>query len=155
MQSLSGKVAVVTGGTRGIGLAIAHALIAVGVDVAVTGRSDAHLAEARGALNAGPGRVEALRADVRQAADLDRALAAAVDRFGGLDILVNNAGVGGFAKVEDMPPTQWAEILDTNLTGVFNACHLAVPHLRRRGGGFIINISSLAGSNPFVGGAAY
>ena len=66
-------------------------------------------------------------------------------RFGGLDILVNNAGVGVFANVGEMTPDQWAEVIETNLTGVFNACHAALPHLRRRGGGFIINISSLAG----------
>ena len=83
------------------------------------------------------------------------AIGAAVTRFGGLDILVNNAGVGIFTNVADMTPAQWAEVIDTNLTGVFNACHAALPHLRRRGGGFIINISSLSGKNPFAGAAAY
>jgi NAD(P)-dependent dehydrogenase (short-subunit alcohol dehydrogenase family) len=82
-------------------------------------------------------------------------VAAAVGRFGGLDILVNNAGVGVFTEVAEMTPAQWAEVLETNLTGVFNACHAALPHLRRRGGGYIVNISSLAGKNPFAGAAAY
>ena len=70
-------------------------------------------------------------------------------------ILVNNAGVGVFADVADMTPEQWARVIDTNLTGVFYACHAALPHLRKRGGGFIVNISSLAGKNAFTGGSAY
>jgi NAD(P)-dependent dehydrogenase (short-subunit alcohol dehydrogenase family) len=78
-----------------------------------------------------------------------------VARFGGLDIVINNAGVGLFANVADMTPPQWSEVLDTNLTGVFNVCHASIPHLRNRGGGFLINISSLASKNPFPGAAAY
>jgi 3-oxoacyl-[acyl-carrier protein] reductase len=155
-QSLDGKVAFVTGGSRGIGLAVAQALVADGAHVAVTGRSQSHLSDARSQLEAvGRGSVEALRADVREYADVERALAAAVARFGGLDIVVNNAGVGVFVNVADMTPAQWAEVIDTNLTGVFNVCHAAIPHLRRRGGGFIINISSLAGKNAFPAAAAY
>ncbi len=156
MQSLRGKVALVTGGSRGIGLAIARALVADGVQVVVTGRSEAHLSAARPSIEAaGPGSVETLQADVRRYDDVTRVLEGTVARFGGLDILINNAGVGIFADVADMTPAQWSEVIDTNLTGVFNACQAALPHLRRRGGGFIINISSLAGKNPFVKGAAY
>ena len=156
MQSIRGKVALVTGGSRGIGLAIARALVADGVQVAITGRSAAHLSSARPAIEAaGPGSVETLQADVRKFADVQRAIDAAVARFGGLDILINNAGVGIFADVASMTPEQWTEVIDTNLTGVFNACHAALPHMRRRGGGFIVNISSLAGKNPFANGAAY
>ena len=156
METLRGKVALVTGGSRGIGLAIARALAADGVNVSVTGLSDAHLSAARPKIeSAGPSAVETLRADVRRYDDIDRAVNATVGRFGGLDILINNAGVGIFADVADMTPAQWSEVMDTNITGLFYACHAAIPHLRRRGGGFIINISSLAGSNPFVRGAAY
>jgi len=156
METLAGKVALVTGGSRGIGLAIARALAADGVKVSVTGLSDAHLSDARSKIeSAGPSKVETLRADVRRYEDIDRAINATVGRFGGLDILINNAGVGIFAEVADMTPAQWSEIIDTNLTGIYNACHAAIPHLRRRGGGSIINISSLAGSNPFVKAAAY
>jgi NAD(P)-dependent dehydrogenase (short-subunit alcohol dehydrogenase family) len=156
MQTLRGKVAIVTGGSRGIGLAIARALVAEGVNVAVTGKSAAHLAAARPLLEgAGPAAVETLQADVRQFDDMRRAVDATVGRFNGLDILINNAGVGGFASVAAMTPAQWSEVIDTNLTGVFNATHAALPHLQRRGGGFIINISSLAGKNPFGDGAAY
>jgi len=156
MQTLRGKVALVTGGSRGIGLAIARALVAEGVQVAITGRSAAHLSAARPKIEAaGPGSVETLQADVRRYDEVKGAIDASVARFGGLDFLVNNAGVGVFTDVASMTPEQWAEMIDTNLTGVFNACQAALPHLRRRGGGFIINISSLAGKNPFKGGAAY
>ncbi len=156
MDSLRGKVAIVTGGSRGIGLAIARALVAEGVSVSVTGLHDATLSAARAQIeSAGPAAVETLRADVRLHEEVERAIAATVGRFGGLDILVNNAGVGIFEDVAEMTPGQWGEIIDTNLTGVFNACHAAIPHLRRRGGGFIVNISSLSATNPFKHGAAY
>ena len=156
MQTLTGRVAIVTGGSRGIGLAIARALLAEGTQVTITGLDDAHLSSARRQLEgAGPGSVEALRADVRNYDDIRHAVDATVARFGGLDYLVNNAGVGIFADVADMTPEQWSRVIDTNLTGVYYACHASLPHLRKRGGGFIINISSLAGKNAFNGGAAY
>lgn len=156
MESLTGQVALVTGGSRGIGLAIARALVAEGMQVAVTGRSAEHLSAARPHIeSAGPGSVETFRADVRQHPEIEHAIAQAVARFGGLDVLVNNAGVGIFADVADMTPDQWNEVIETNLSGVFYACRAAIPHLRRRGGGFIINISSLAGKNSFTSAAAY
>jgi NAD(P)-dependent dehydrogenase (short-subunit alcohol dehydrogenase family) len=156
MQKLTGKVAIVTGGSRGIGRAIAEALIAEGVQVAITGRDARHLSAARSTIEgAGPGALETLQGDVRQLADIERVVNATVARFGGLDVLVNNAGMAVFKNVADLAPGEWAEMIETNLTGVYNACHAALPHLRRRGGGFIINISSLAGTNAFAGGAAY
>jgi NAD(P)-dependent dehydrogenase (short-subunit alcohol dehydrogenase family) len=79
----------------------------------------------------------------------------AAGKWGGIDFLINNAGVGIFAPVADLSPEQWKEVIETNLSGVFYCCHAAIPHLRKRGGGYIINISSLAGKNPFKGGAAY
>src|SRR5262245_3298121 len=156
MQSLNGKVAIVTGGSRGIGLAIAQALVADGVNVAVTGRSDANLSAARRRIaGGGRGAAGTLQADGPRDEDMRRVVDATVARFGGLDILINNAGIGVFAGVAAMTPAQWSEVIDTNLTGVFNATHAALPHMQRRGGGFIINISSLAGKNPFADGAAY
>ena len=156
MQAVDGKVAIVTGGSRGIGFAIARALVAQGVHVTITGVDEARLSEARRRIQgAGPGGVEALPADVRRYDEVERMIAATVSRFGGLDFLINNAGVGHFADVAEMSPDQWSRVIDTNLTGVFYACHAAIPHLRQRGGGFIINISSLAGKNAFAGGAAY
>jgi NAD(P)-dependent dehydrogenase (short-subunit alcohol dehydrogenase family) len=155
-QTLSGKVAIVTGGSRGIGLAIASALVAEGANVAITGRDESALSAARRQIEgAGPGSIETLRTDVRDYPDVDRMAGAVAGRWGGLDILVNNAGVGIFANVADMTPAQWSDVIDTNLTGVFNCCHAVLPHLRRRNGGYIINISSLAGKNAFVGAAAY
>jgi 3-oxoacyl-[acyl-carrier protein] reductase len=156
MQTLSGKVALVTGGSRGIGLAIARTLAADGAHVAITGLSDQHLSSARKRIeSAGPGSVETLQADVKDYAAVERAIGATAARFGGLDILINNAGIGIFADVAEMTPGQWSDVINTNLTGVFNACHAAIPHLRKRRGAFIINISSLAGKNAFAGAAAY
>jgi 3-oxoacyl-[acyl-carrier protein] reductase len=156
MDSLRGKVAIVTGGSRGIGLAVARALVAEGVHVAVTGRSHAHLSAARAQIEgAGPASVETLEADVRSQDAITRAIDATAARFGGLDFLINNAGIGVFKNVADMSAAEWSSVIDTNLTGVFNACHASIPHLRRRGGGFIVNISSLAGTNAFAGAGAY
>src|SRR5689334_10518689 len=109
MESLRGKVAFVTGGSRGIGLAIARALVADGVHVAVTGLSGTHLSSARPKLEAaGPASVETLQADVRSYDAIKRAVDAAVARFGGLDIVVNNAGVGVFKPLAEMSPDEWA-----------------------------------------------
>jgi NAD(P)-dependent dehydrogenase (short-subunit alcohol dehydrogenase family) len=155
-------VAIVTGGSKGIGLAIARALLAKGGQVAISGRHEADLQTAARALAGGdpstapgPGRVLAVRADVREPADAARLVDETVRRFGGLDVLVNNAGIGAFANVADMSVDEWRRILDTNLSGVFFCTRAAIPEMRRRGGGFIVNISSLAGKNAFAGGAAY
>jgi 3-oxoacyl-[acyl-carrier protein] reductase len=151
------KVAVVTGGSRGIGLAIAEALVVSGARVVISGRDEAALAEAvrHASLTGRRDTAHPVRADVRDPAGAARAVDEAVRKFGGLDILVNNAGIGRFANVADMTPTDWQELIGTNLSGVFYCCHAAIPRLRERGGGWIINISSLASKNPFVGGAAY
>ena len=155
-MTLTGKVAIVTGGSRGIGFAIASGFVAEGMHVTVTGRDERHLEAARSRLAAaGSGTLDAVRADVRSYADVERVVAGVVSARGGLDVLVNNAGVGIFAHVADMTPEQWSAIIDTNLTGVYYYCHAALPHLKARGGGSIINISSLAGTNAFVGAAAY
>jgi 3-oxoacyl-[acyl-carrier protein] reductase len=151
------KVALVTGGSRGIGLAIADALVVSGARVVITGRDQAALDQAvRRVSPAGETMtVHAVRADVRNEAQAVGAVEEAVRTFGGLDILVNNAGTGQFANVADMPPKDWQEVIETNLSGVFYCCHAAIPRLRERGGGWIINISSLASKNPFPSGAAY
>jgi 3-oxoacyl-[acyl-carrier protein] reductase len=155
-SSLDKKVAVVTGGSRGIGLSIAEALIAAGASVVITGRDQARLDSAQSRLGAGTGApVTAVAGSVTTPADASRMIQAAVDRFGGLDVLVNNAGVGVFNRVAAMSTEEWDSVIGTNLTGVFHCCHAAIPHLLRRGGGWIVNISSLSGENPFSGGAAY
>jgi NAD(P)-dependent dehydrogenase (short-subunit alcohol dehydrogenase family) len=153
---LRNQVAIITRGSRGIGLAIARALVTEGANVAITGRTEADLSEARRHIEAaGPGKVETFHADVRQYADMDHVVSATVARFGGLDILVNNAGAWRSASVADMTPEEWSAVIDTNLTGPYNACHAALPQLKKRGGGYIINISSLAGKNAFPNAAAY
>jgi NAD(P)-dependent dehydrogenase (short-subunit alcohol dehydrogenase family) len=155
-KALRGQVALVTGGSRGIGFGIAHALVSKGIDVVITGRSESSLTEATKKLAAlGAGRVEALSVDVREYAAAIRAVKTAVDTFGGLDVVVNNAGVGAFVNVADMAPAQWSQTIDTNLTGPFNVSQASLAELKRRGGGYIFNISSLAGKNAFVGAAAY
>jgi len=143
----------VTGGTRGIGYAVAEALIKAGDKVAITGTTPDGVAKAERALSS-HGRVAGLVCDVRDAASVQRAVDSAVARFGGLDVVVNSAGVGVGVPIADMPHDEWDRIIGTNLTGVFNTCKAAIPHLRARGG-WIVNISSLASTNPFPGGAAY
>src|SRR5262245_7666920 len=127
----SGKVALVTGGSRGIGFAIAESLITTGAEVVITGREQSQLDAAASKLPAA--KLHRVRADVRDASQAAQAITAAVDRFGGLDILINNAGVGRFANVAEMPPDDWQQVFDTNVTGVFHCCREAIPHLRRRG----------------------
>ncbi|PYR79845.1 MAG: short-chain dehydrogenase [Acidobacteria bacterium] len=151
---MSDKVAVVTGASKGIGWAIARALLDGGCRVAIAARNANELDRAARTLNAGAA-VHAVAADVRNPADAARLMDEAATRFGGLDILVNNAGVGRFANVADMSVDEWRQVIDTNLSAVFYCCHAAIPHLRRRGAGWIVNISSLAGKNAFAGGAAY
>jgi len=152
MSTLIGKTAIVTGGSRGIGLAIARALVTSDVNVMITGTKEKPLADAISELGA---MAMAQTADVRNYAGVERAFSAAAARFGGIDILINNAGVGVFTPVANMSVEQWHSVIDTNLTGVFYCCRAVLPYLRRRGGGWIINISSLAGKNAFPEAAAY
>jgi 3-oxoacyl-[acyl-carrier protein] reductase len=157
-STLQGKTAIVTGGSRGIGRAIAAALLGEGVNVAITGINPDHLREAESALESAStagAKLHTFVADVRDHLAVESAIEETVRRLGGLDILVNNAGVGWFGTVESEPHEDWRRVIDTNLTGVFNCCHAAIPHLRRRGEGYIINISSLAGKNVVAGGAGY
>jgi NAD(P)-dependent dehydrogenase (short-subunit alcohol dehydrogenase family) len=157
MSSLAGKNAVVTGGSRGIGLAVARALVGAGARVGILGSTETHLAAAAATLSAisGPDRVATAVADVRRVADVTAAIDRMVGSWDGLDILVNNAGIGVFRPVADMSIDDWQRVLDTNLSGVFHACRASLPHLRRRGGGWIVNVSSLSSTGPFPGGAAY
>jgi 3-oxoacyl-[acyl-carrier protein] reductase len=157
-MNLAGKTAVVTGGSRGIGFSIANALLGSGANVVITGTTQETLDSAARELRrpAGQGaQVEVMRADVRRHAEVEQLMTSTVKRFGGIDILINNAGVGVFRAVADMSIDEWHTVIDTNLSGVFYCCHAAIPHLRARGESWIINISSLAGKNAFVDGAAY
>jgi NAD(P)-dependent dehydrogenase (short-subunit alcohol dehydrogenase family) len=153
------RTALVTGGSRGIGRAIASSLLASGTDVMISGRDEVALraaAEQLASVAAEKGaRIEAFSADVREYSQVAALVQATVDRLGGLDILINNAAVGILVEAAEMSLDAWHESIATNLNGVFYCCREAIPHMKRRGGGWIINISSLAGKNPFAGGAAY
>lgn len=154
MPQLDGKVAIVTGGSRGIGYATARRLVQHGARVAVTGRDRARLETA--AAEIGPAdRVMALPGDVGDPALVAENMRTVESAFGGLDILVNNAGIGVFRPVDQMNDATWQSLITTNLTGPFNWCRAAIPALRRRKGGTIVNISSLASKSPFAGAAAY
>lgn len=150
-MALDGKVAFVTGGSRGIGFSIARALITQGASVAIVGTDQVRLDAAAADLGASS---YAIRADVRRYEAVERAIADTVSRFGRLDILVNNAGIGVYRPVADMTVDEWNRTFETNVSGVFHCCHAALPHLKK-GGGWIINISSLSSTGPFANGAAY
>ena len=150
------RVAVVTGGTRGIGRAIAEALVSAGASVAITARSEKDVASAVSQLNEiGPGRAAGYDCDVRDYDQVKPLFAKIAADLGGVDILINNAGIGIFAPVESMDVADFHAVLETNVFGVFHCCHEAIPLMKQRGGGYIINISSLAGTNAHPQMAAY
>jgi 3-oxoacyl-[acyl-carrier protein] reductase len=156
MAEFTGKVAVITGSTRGIGRAVAEAIVKGGGKAVVSSRRAEAVEETVQALaGAGPGEVMGKVCDVRDAKACEALVSAAVDRFGGVDILVNNAGLGRFATIQEMDRESWDVQIRTNLDGVFHCSKAAVPHLQERGGGWIFNIGSLAGRNAFSGGVAY
>jgi 3-oxoacyl-[acyl-carrier protein] reductase len=150
--------ALVTGGSKGVGFAIAEAMAAAGGSVTITGRDQMRVNAAVTALlkSAAPGAmVRGSATDVRDRYGIEAAVDEAAAAMGGLDTLINNAGVGVFTDVENMSDDQWRQVIDTNLTGAFFTTRPAIPHLKRAGGGWIINIASLAGRNYFAQGAAY
>ena len=146
-MSLKGKVALVTGSTSGIGLGIAHCLAAEGADLVLNGFGDALAIEAvRAELAAKYGvRVIYCGADISNAAQIDAMVAQAHAELGSLDILVNNAGIQFTALIEDFPTAQWDRIIAINLSGAFHAMHAAIPGMKARGWGRIINIASAHG----------
>lgn len=156
MSNLNNKVALITGGSKGIGYGIAYALMQQGVNVAVTSRSAESAQKAAEQLNAEVSSVKAigLEADVRQLESQQQAVKTTVETFGQLDIVIANAGLGHFGSIEDLTTKQWNEVIDTNLTGVFNSIKASVDALKSSKG-YYITISSLAGTNFFAGGSAY
>jgi len=152
MTSSNGKVAVVTGGNRGIGRGIAEALAGDGATVAVASRT-AEAAQ-RAAAEIGGG-ARGYACDVRRHEQVATLFAAVERDLGGVDVLVNNAGVGAFAPVAEMSLEDWHLVIETNVNGVFYCTREAIPRMKKRGGGYIFNVSSLAGRNTFPGGAAY
>lgn len=146
-ESLAGKIAVVTGATKGIGRAIAEALASAGAKVVITARNKKEIEETVAKLGNAAGYV----CDVRDYEQVKSTFA----EIGGVDVLVNNAGIGIFAPVESMSVEDFRAVLETNVFGVFYCCHEAIPLMKQRGGGYIINISSLAGANAHAEMAAY
>jgi 3-oxoacyl-[acyl-carrier protein] reductase len=145
----------ITGGSKGIGVAVAAALVDAGGHVTVTARHEEGASAAAAALNArGGGRAIGVAADVRDLGAQERAVAETVRTFGGLDALVANAGVGRFGSVAELSVEDWHEVIDTNLTGVFYSVKASLEALTARQG-TIITIGSLAGANFFAGGSAY
>lgn len=145
----------VTGATRGIGYAIAESLLKSGAQVFICGRDKNDLENGLNRLS-DRGQIDGIAADVRDEKQVELLLEKCEQKFGGLDILVNNAGIGIIGKtVEEMSGEEFRQTLETNLFGVFYACHYAIPRMKKRGGGYIINISSLAGQNAHPRMAAY
>ena len=145
MSELKGKVAVITGASRGIGAAVAHGLAAEGVMLGLGSRSGDDLG-----LDA-----VARRCDVRDQQQVDALVAATVERFGGLDILVANAGVGAYGPFLDLDPVQVEEMIDVNLKGTIHSVRAALPHLLERGGGDVVAVASVAGLRAFPHESVY
>jgi NAD(P)-dependent dehydrogenase (short-subunit alcohol dehydrogenase family) len=139
------KRILVTGGTKGIGEAIVNRLLRGGGIVLATART----------FPVGGNSERFIQADVSTRSGADHVIKTTLERLGGLDILINNAGIGMFETVEETSPDDFRAVLETNLFGVFYCCHEAIPEMKKRGGGYIINISSLAGANPHPRMAAY
>ncbi len=160
---LLGKTAIVTGGSKGIGLAIAKALAKAGANVAIGARTasaveravaEVTLGGASGGENSGV-RVIGAPLDVSSSSGVTKFFETVDTEFGGVDILVNNAGIGIFRSAADLSVEEWDRTVATNLSGVFYSTREALSRFKKRGGGTIVNISSLAGKNPFAGGSAY
>ena len=155
-MDVSNKVAIVTGGTKGIGRAIAEALLRAGASVCISSRHEAEIEEAvNELLLLNEDRAVGFVCDVRDIRDVQAMVEFTVSELGGVDILVNNAGIGIFGSVEEMSPEDLRAVIETNILGVFHCCHESIPVMRERGGGYIINISSLAGTNAHPKMAAY
>jgi 3-oxoacyl-[acyl-carrier protein] reductase len=152
---LAGKVALVTGGSRGIGRAIALKLASLGSEVVICGRDEAKLAETNAAILALGVRAIAVRADVTQASDVAKLVEKALAVLGPIAMLVNNAGVGLFGPVHEKTEAEWDRVMDANVKSVFLVSRAVIPGMIRQGGGDIINISSLAGKSVFAGGGVY
>jgi len=156
LVQLSGKVAVVTGGTRGIGRGIAGALLELGASVIITGRNGQRAAAVATELSVDSKTCEGVECDVKSLVSVAALAQHVREKYGRLDILVNNAGVGGpRSLLHELNPDNWDEIFETNVRGVFFMMRELVPLITATGGGHIVNISSLAGKNPLPKGAAY
>ncbi|HYA89411.1 MAG TPA: SDR family NAD(P)-dependent oxidoreductase [archaeon] len=155
MKPLDGKVAIVTGASRGIGLAIARKLVRMGGRIAICARDAARLNGAAAELRGEGATVLAVPADVSRAQDVADLVQKAEAKLGPIEILINNAGIGFFGPTHEASEANWDTVLDTNLKSVFLMSKAVARGMIERRGGHIINISSLAGKNAFVGGGIY
>ena len=154
-KSLAGKTALVTGASRGIGFAIARKLGRMGAKVGICAREADRLEEAAALLRTEEIEVDAVSADVTNAAEIAALVAKTEKSLGSIEILVNNAGIGYFGPVQEADEKNWDAVLDTNLKSVFLLTKAVAPGMIGRRSGHIINIASLAGKNAFKGGAIY
>ena len=154
-QPLTGRVAVVTGASRGLGRAVAIALAAAGAAVCLAARSEPHLEESAQAVVDAGGRALVVPTDVRRWEDVEELMRRAVAELGRLDIVVNNSGIAKVVPLAEMSPEQWREVLDVNLTGVFHGCRAAAPYLVAQRSGKVINLASVLGAVGLPGYTAY
>ena len=155
MEKLNGKVAIITGGNKGIGLGVAEAMVEAGMFVCITGRNEADVKAAEKKLNAIRNNAAlGMVCDVRSLSDQQTAVQQIMDKWKQLDVVIANAGVGHFADISLLTPEQWHETIDINLTGVFNTVKASLDQLKASKG-YLIIIASLAGTNFFAAGAAY
>ncbi len=153
-NELTGKAALITGGTRGIGRAIAERLLEEGMRVAICGTSKTSLDAAMSKLSP-MGTVLGLLGDVSSLPSVKQLIAETHKAFGTIDVLVNNAGIGVFRPTAELDPADWDRMIALNLSGAYYCSHEILPIFKQAGGGDIVNVSSLAGKNPFAGGAGY
>lgn len=155
MSHLKGQAAIVTGGSSGIGLAIARCLAESGMAVAIAAREEKRLQAAEQLLRRSGVPVLALPTDVSVAEQVDRLVGRTVQAFGRIDLLVNNAGVGMMKHIEDYTEAEWDTIQAVNLKGAFLCTRAVLPVMRRQRSGYVVNISSIAGKTGFGGSSAY
>lgn len=153
---LTGKTALITGASRGIGAATAHVLADCGANVALMARTTAEIDAVSGEIRANGGRAIAVAGDVAAYNDVVTAVSATVSAFGGLDILINNAGlIEPISRLDESEPDAWGTVIDVNVKGVYHGMRCAIPAMRAAGGGVIVNISSGAAQRPLEGWSHY
>lgn len=155
MSNLSGKIAIVTGGGRGLGKAVALLLAKEGVHIGITGRNEANLKSTVDEIKALGVNAAYAIFNVDEEAAVIKGVNQLVSDLGGLDILINNAGIGNFGAIDQMPTAEWEQVIRTNLFGVYYTAKAAYPHLKNRGAGDVVNVASTAGLKAGGGMSAY